>query len=80
MPTCDRFCARTNDHTIRFDVKGYRKWAFFFAVIGTNPITIYFSQRFVDFEKIAAFFLLGICQHVGLLAPLVLPLGVLSAK
>jgi predicted acyltransferase len=62
------------------DVKGYRKWAFFFAVIGMNPITIYFSQRFVDFDKIAEFFLTGVADHAGMLAPLVLPLGVLAAK
>ncbi len=62
------------------DVKGYRKWAFFFIVIGMNPITIYFSQRFVDFNKIAAFFLGGIAERGVLFAPLVLPFGVLLAK
>ncbi len=62
------------------DVRGYCKWAFFFVVIGMNPITIYFSQRFVDFEKVADFFLAGIAAHGGLLAPLVLPLGILLAK
>jgi predicted acyltransferase len=62
------------------DVKGYRKWAFFFVVIGMNPITIYFSQRFVDFNKIAGFFLGGIAEHGALLAPLVLPFGVLLVK
>jgi predicted acyltransferase len=39
------------------DVKGYNKWAFFFIVIGANPITIYFLQRVVDFEGIAEFLL-----------------------
>jgi predicted acyltransferase len=62
------------------DVKGHRKWAFFFVVIGMNPITIYFSQRFVDFSRIAAFFLGGVAEHAALLAPLVLPLGVVPAK
>ena len=35
------------------DVWGYRRWAFGFAVIGTNALTIYFLQAFVDFDGIA---------------------------
>jgi len=62
------------------DVKGYRKWAFFFIVIGVNPITIYFLQRFVDFGGITEFFLSGLVAHAGLVAPLILPLGVLAIK
>ncbi len=30
------------------DVKGYKKWAFFFAVIGMNSILIYMSGRFIN--------------------------------
>jgi predicted acyltransferase len=59
------------------DVMGYRRWAFFFVVIGMNAITIYFLQRFVEFDKIAEFFLGGIARHAGLIAPLVLPFGTL---
>lgn len=59
------------------DVKGYRKWAFFFIVIGMNPITIYFLQRFVDFNGIAEFFLLGVAKHAEMFKPLILPLGAL---
>ena len=62
------------------DVKGYRKWAFFFIVIGVNPITIYFLQRFVDFGGIAEFFLSGLVAHAGQLAPLIIPLGLLAIK
>ncbi len=62
------------------DVKGYRKWAFFFIVIGMNPITIYFLQRFVDFNGIAEFFFLGLAGHAELFKPLILPFGVLLAK
>ena len=62
------------------DVKGYRKWAFFFIVIGMNPITIYFAQNFVDFNRIARFFLDGVAGRVEVLAPLILPFGVLAAK
>jgi len=62
------------------DVRGYRKWAFFFIVIGMNPITIYFLQRFVDFNGIAEFFLVGVIEHAGFLKPLILPLGVVLTK
>jgi predicted acyltransferase len=62
------------------DVKRYRKWAFFFIVIGINPITIYFLQRFVDFGGIAEFFLSGLVAHAGQVAPLIIPLGVLTIK
>lgn len=62
------------------DVKGYRKWAFFFIVIGVNPITIYFLQRFVDFSGIAEFFLYGLVTHAGQAAPLIIPLGILTIK
>ena len=30
------------------DVKGYRKWAFFFTIIGMNSILIYMSGRFIN--------------------------------
>jgi predicted acyltransferase len=62
------------------DVKGYRKWTIFFVVIGVNPITIYFLQRFVDFGGIAEFFLSGLVAHAGQVAPLIIPLGVLGIK
>ena len=32
------------------DVKGYRKWAFFFKVIGINSIMIYISSRFIQWD------------------------------
>lgn len=32
------------------DVKGFRKWAFFFTVIGMNSILIYMSGRFIDWK------------------------------
>lgn len=32
------------------DVKGYRKWAFFFTVIGMNSILIYMSGTFIDWK------------------------------
>lgn len=35
------------------DVKGYKRWTFFFRVIGMNSITIYIAQRFIPFSTIA---------------------------
>lgn len=32
------------------DVKGYKKWAFFFKVIGMNSILIYLSGRFINWN------------------------------
>lgn len=31
------------------DVRGFKKWTFFFKVIGLNSLTIYFAYRFIDF-------------------------------
>jgi predicted acyltransferase len=62
------------------DVRGWSRWAFFFVVIGTNAILVYFGQEVVDFDGIAKFFLLGVHQHAGLIAPLVIPIGALAAK
>ncbi len=32
------------------DVKGYKKWAFFFKIIGMNSILIYLSERFINWD------------------------------
>jgi len=32
------------------DVLGYKKWAFFFQVIGINSLAIYLAYRFIDFN------------------------------
>jgi len=42
------------------DVWQYRKWAFFFAVIGLNPITIYLANRIINFNSAGMFFFKGI--------------------
>jgi predicted acyltransferase len=34
------------------DVLGWKKWAFFFVVVGANAITIYLACRFVDFSAV----------------------------
>jgi predicted acyltransferase len=42
------------------DVWNYRKWAFFFVVIGMNPITIYLAERIINFQSASKFFFGGV--------------------
>jgi len=35
------------------DVWGFKRWSFFFVVIGMNAITIYLAQEFIDFGGLA---------------------------
>ncbi|HPT22051.1 MAG TPA: DUF5009 domain-containing protein [Bacteroidales bacterium] len=41
------------------DVWGYKKWSFFFVVIGMNPITIYLAERIINFSSASDFFFGG---------------------
>lgn len=62
------------------DVRGWKRGAFFFTVIGLNPITIYLGQKIIDFGKIAGFFVGGALQFTGVLTPILLALSVLTVK
>ena len=42
------------------DVWKFKKWAFFFVVIGMNPITIYLAERIINFRSASGFFFGGI--------------------
>jgi len=42
------------------DVWKQRKWAFFFVVIGMNPITIYLANRIITWDNANRFFFGGI--------------------
>ena len=42
------------------DVWQYKKWAFFFIVIGLNPITIYLAAKIINFKLASGFFFDGI--------------------
>ena len=42
------------------DVKGYKRWSFFFRIVGLNSITIYLAQRIINFRQITNFFFGGI--------------------
>jgi predicted acyltransferase len=44
------------------DVWNLRKWAFFFVVIGMNPITIYLAQRIINFRSASKFFFGGLIE------------------
>lgn len=44
------------------DVKGWRRWAFFFKVIGMNSITIYIAMRFMGFGTMSRYFFTGIAE------------------
>jgi len=44
------------------DVKGWRRWSFFFRVIGMNAITIYVIRRVVPLRTIGEFFLKGVAS------------------
>ena len=44
-------------------VRGWKRWTFFFRVIGLNSITIYLAQRIVGFGGIANFFFGGAASH-----------------
>ncbi|MFN5051388.1 MAG: acyltransferase family protein [Planctomyces sp.] len=63
------------------DVLGLRRPAFFWSVIGVNAITIYMVPRFVDFDRMAGFFLGGIARQAGVQwGAVVLAAGALAAQ
>lgn len=45
------------------DVWNYKKWAFFFKIIGLNPITIYLAARIVNFDSASHFFFGGFTKY-----------------
>lgn len=47
------------------DVKGYKKWAFFFVVIGMNSILIYMSGHFIDWKYSTNAFFEWLIQLAG---------------
>lgn len=47
------------------DVWGYRRWAFFFKVIGLNSLTIYLAYRFIDFRYTSRLLFEGIYRHAA---------------
>lgn len=46
------------------DVRGWRRWCFWFRIIGLNSITIYMLQKIVDLKGVARFFFGGASELV----------------
>jgi predicted acyltransferase len=47
------------------DVWGFKKWSFFFVVIGMNAITVYIATHLFDFTKIGDVFVGGLLKWLG---------------
>jgi predicted acyltransferase len=47
------------------DVWGYKKWSFFFVVIGMNAIGVYVATHLFDFSKIGNIFVGGLSKYLG---------------
>lgn len=63
------------------DVLGFRRWTYFFTVVGTNAITIYMLQQFVDFDFTSRFFFGGIAGFMSKPAgALLIACGAFAAK
>jgi predicted acyltransferase len=52
------------------DVRGYKRWAYFFTVIGMNAITIYVAERLFRFRIITNIFVHGFIDYLGPFRPL----------
>jgi predicted acyltransferase len=47
------------------DVLGFRKWSFFFKVIGMNSIVVYLAYRFIDFNHTSRLLFGGFYGHTA---------------
>jgi predicted acyltransferase len=57
------------------DVLGYRAWAAFLVVVGSNAIFAYVSASIFDYRLVAAVFLGGLERYTGDWQPFILALG-----
>jgi predicted acyltransferase len=62
------------------DVKGCRRWAFPFVVVGLNAITIYLAPLLIDFNQIVDFFVHGFTGHLGAFKVVFIAICILAAK
>ena len=60
------------------DVLGYRRWAFFFIVIGMNAILAYMTQYLIPFKEISRHLFTGLARHLGMFGNFLLAGGVLG--
>ena len=50
---------------LAIDVLGFRKWTFFFVVIGSNAILAYMSVRLINFRQIGNAFVGGVARDLA---------------
>jgi predicted acyltransferase len=62
------------------DVKGYKRWAFPFVVVGMNSITIYVVQALFSFGIIVNIFVYGFIDYLGPFKPVFWALCILTVK
>jgi len=62
------------------DVKKWRKWTFFFRVIGLNSITIYVGGRIIDFWHSSKFLTGWIANPLGDNGQIIIILGVIAIE
>lgn len=62
------------------DGLGFRWWAFFFIVIGSNAIVIYVAPHLVNFDYTANALFGGLTKRTGAFEPVAVALGVLAVK
>lgn len=62
------------------DVRGWKRWPFYFVVIGLNPITIYVGQEIINFDAVGEFFLRGVSAHLPEFKAIVVAAGGLAAR
>lgn len=60
------------------DVLGYRRWAFFFIVIGSNAIVAYMAPDIIPFSHISKTLFEGLSKHLGMFGPVLVAFGTLG--
>jgi predicted acyltransferase len=60
------------------DVLGYRRWAFFFTVIGMNAIVAYMAPDIIPFREISRTLFTGLSRHLGMFGPVLVAFGALG--
>ncbi|MFB3922444.1 MAG: acyltransferase family protein [Terriglobia bacterium] len=60
------------------DVLGYRRWAFFFTVIGMNAIVAYMAPDIIPFSTISKTLFAGLASHLGMFGPVLVAFGTLG--
>ncbi len=59
------------------DVRGWRRWTFFFRIIGLNAITIYLGNRIIDFHHTSEFLLGWFANPLGDFGPVIILSGLI---